>query len=134
MQIRVGAREIGERVLRLGNPRFPRANAGEPRATARQPDGPKGEPLPPCGKGGAVSRAPFLRYQRRMPGDRRLERCCLRCGEAFFAQRNTARYCSNACRQMAYLDRRQPAGVGLPPTLADLDRLIWRPPPLSERE
>jgi hypothetical protein len=62
-----------------------------------------------------------------MPGERRLERRCLRCGEAFSAQRITARYCSNACRQIAYLRRRHPPGEMGPFTMADIDRLLWRP-------
>jgi hypothetical protein len=67
-----------------------------------------------------------------MPGERRLERLCLRCGAAFLAQRNLARYCSNACRQMAYLNRHRtpaPPGVGGPLSLADFEQLIWRPTP-----
>jgi hypothetical protein len=62
-----------------------------------------------------------------MPGERRLERRCLRCGEAFSAQRITARYCSNACRQIDYLRRRHPPGEMGPFTMADIDRLLWRP-------
>jgi hypothetical protein len=54
-----------------------------------------------------------------MPGERRLERRCLRCGEAFSAQRISARYCSNRHRQTAYLDRHRPPAPG-PLTLDDL--------------
>jgi hypothetical protein len=61
--------------------------------------------------------------------ERRLKVPCARCGEVFLAQRITARYCSNACRQLAYLARHTPPGVGGPLTLADLDQLIWRPTP-----
>jgi hypothetical protein len=64
-----------------------------------------------------------------MPGERRLERRCLRCGEAFSAQRITARYCSNACRQMAYLNRHAPPGGGGPLTWADFEAILWRPTP-----
>jgi hypothetical protein len=64
-----------------------------------------------------------------MPGERRLERRCLRCGEAFSAQRITARYCSNACRQMAYLNRHAPPGVGGPLTWPDFEAILWRPTP-----
>jgi hypothetical protein len=64
-----------------------------------------------------------------MPGERRLERRCLRCGEAFSAQRITARYCSNACRQLAYLRRRHPPGEMGPFTMADLEAILWRPTP-----
>jgi len=60
-------------------------------------------------------------------GERRLEARCARCGEAFLAQRISARYCSNACRQLAYLDRHAPPGVGGPLTMVDLERLLWRP-------
>jgi hypothetical protein len=52
----------------------------------------------------------------RMPGRHLLEVRCSRCGKAFWAQRNTARYCANACRQMAYLERRHPPGLGGPLT------------------
>jgi hypothetical protein len=41
----------------------------------------------------------------------------------------TARYCSNACRQIAYLRRRHPPGEMGPFTMADIDRLLWRPTP-----
>jgi len=44
--------------------------------------------------------------------ERRLEVRCARCGEVFLAQRITARYCSNACKQLAYLARHAPPGVG----------------------
>jgi hypothetical protein len=65
----------------------------------------------------------------RMPGERRLERRCLRCGEAFSAQRVTAKYCGNVCRQLAYLRRRYPAGEIGPFTMADLEAILWRPTP-----
>lgn len=61
-----------------------------------------------------------------------LERRCLRCEKAFQAQRASARYCSNACRQLAYLRRRYPpvsSDVGGPLTWADFEAILWRPPP-----
>jgi hypothetical protein len=64
-----------------------------------------------------------------MPGERRLERYCLRCGEAFSAQRVTAKYCGNVCRQLAYLRRRYPPGEIGPFTMADLEAILWRPTP-----
>lgn len=63
-----------------------------------------------------------------MAGEPRLEFRCLQCGEPFAAQRPTARYCRNACRQMAYLRRRAPPDSGGLMTLADLIRLIPTPP------
>ena len=64
-----------------------------------------------------------------MPGERRLERRCLRCGEAFSAQRISARYCSNACRQLAYLRRRYPPGEMGPLTMDEMIGMLWRPTP-----
>jgi hypothetical protein len=61
--------------------------------------------------------------------ERRLEVRCARCDKAFQAQRASARFCSNACRQLAYLRRRYPPGESGPFTLTDLERLIWRPTP-----
>jgi len=52
-------------------------------------------------------------------GERRITRRCARCGEAFLAQRISARFCRNACRQQAYLRRHQLAAPG-PLTLDDL--------------
>jgi hypothetical protein len=60
---------------------------------------------------------------------RRLERRCLRCDKAFQAQRASARFCSNACRQLAYLRRRYPPGEMGPLTWADIERMLWRPTP-----
>jgi hypothetical protein len=57
---------------------------------------------------------------------------CLRCAEVFAAERISAKYCSNKCRQMAYLKRHappRPPGVGGPLTWADLEQIIWRPTP-----
>jgi ribosomal protein S27AE len=64
-----------------------------------------------------------------MPGELRLEVRCARCGEVFLAQRITRRYCSNACRQMAYLNRHRPPGGGGPVTLADVEQWLWRSTP-----
>jgi hypothetical protein len=64
-----------------------------------------------------------------MPGERRLEVRCRRCGGTFLARRISARYCKNSCRQMAFLIRRHPPGEMGPFTLADLEQLIWRPTP-----
>jgi hypothetical protein len=71
-----------------------------------------------------ITKQTLLRYRYRM--EQWLEVRCARCGEAFLAQRITARYCSNACRQLAYLDRHAPPGVGGPLTMADLEALRWR--------
>jgi hypothetical protein len=83
--------------------------------TARKPGAPA-----------ALLRASNLRYRYRME---RLDRRCLRCDKAFLAQRTTARYCSNACRQMAYLNRHRPPGGGGPLTMADVEQWLWRPTP-----
>jgi hypothetical protein len=64
-----------------------------------------------------------------MAVERRLERRCLRCDEAFSARRITARYCANRCRQMAYLRRRHPPGEMGPFTWADFEAILWRPSP-----
>jgi hypothetical protein len=61
--------------------------------------------------------------------ERRLEACCARCDKAFWAQRITARYCSNACRQMAYLDRHRPPGAGGPLSWGEVEAILWRPTP-----
>jgi hypothetical protein len=57
----------------------------------------------------------------------RIERRCARCDKAFWAQRISAKFCSNACRQMAYLHRHRPPGGGGPLTLADVEAILWRP-------
>jgi hypothetical protein len=77
----------------------------------------------------ALFRAPNLRYRYRM--ERSLDRCCLRCDKGFRARRSSAKYCSNACRQLAYLDRHRPPGVGAPLTWADVEAMLWRPTPLD---
>jgi len=61
--------------------------------------------------------------------ERRLKVRCARCDKGFRARRSSAKYCSNACRQLAYLNRHHPPGAGGPLTLADLDQLLWRPIP-----
>jgi hypothetical protein len=53
----------------------------------------------------------------------------MRCDKGFRARRSSAKYCSNACRQLAYLRRRHPPGEMGPFTMADIDRLLWRPTP-----
>lgn len=35
-----------------------------------------------------------------------IENSCEHCGHPFYAERSTKKYCSNSCRQLAYLDRR----------------------------
>jgi hypothetical protein len=57
---------------------------------------------------------------------------CLRCAEVFAAERISAKYCSNKCRQHAYLKRQAPPplpGVGGPLTWADIEAILWRPTP-----
>jgi hypothetical protein len=68
--------------------------------------------------------------------ERQLDRRCARCDKGFRARRSSAQYCSNACRQLAYLSRRYPPAppgeIGLL-TMADLDQMLWRPP-LRDRD
>jgi hypothetical protein len=59
----------------------------------------------------------------------RLDRRCMRCDKGFRAQRSSAKYCSNACRQQAYLKRHRPPGGGGPLTWADVEAILWRPTP-----
>jgi hypothetical protein len=68
-----------------------------------------------------------LRYRYRM--ERWLDRRCLRCDKGFQARRSSAKYCSNACKQLAYLRRRHPPGEIGRFTMADIERLFWRPTP-----
>jgi hypothetical protein len=69
-----------------------------------------------------------LRYRYRM--ERQLDRHCLRCDKGFRARRSSAKYCSNACRQMAYLNRHAPSvPPGGPLTWADFEAILWRPTP-----
>ncbi len=35
-----------------------------------------------------------------------IENSCAHCGQPFYAERSTKRYCSDSCRQLAYLERR----------------------------
>jgi hypothetical protein len=65
-------------------------------------------------------------------GERRIEVRCARCGKAFAGQRITRRYCSNRCRQAAYLNRLHPPappGPASPLTWADFEAILWRPTP-----
>jgi hypothetical protein len=82
------------------------------------------QPRPLTSAPGALFRAPNLRYR-----NRQLDRRCLRCDKGVRARRSSAKYCSNACRQMAYLNRHAPPGGGGPLTWADIERLLWRPTP-----
>jgi MYND finger len=68
--------------------------------------------------------------------ERRLEVRCARCDKGFRARRSSAKYCSNACRQMAYLDRHKPPAPGpltlddlRPFTMAEFAKLFARPTP-----
>jgi hypothetical protein len=94
--------------------------------TARRLKWPDNPPLTPPHPA-ALFRAPNLRYRYHM--ETRLDRRCLRCDKGFRAQRISAKYCTSACRQMAYLRRRYPPGDDGPLTWADFGALLWRPTP-----
>ena len=72
-------------------------------------------------------RLALLRQSRRMP-ERAPVMCCQRCGQMIPARRITRKYCSNRCRQAAYLHRRYPPPLAQGPwTPADIEALLWRP-------
>ena len=52
-----------------------------------------------------------LRRRREIREIRRGKRTCETCGETFIPKRSDSRYCSGACRQKAYRERRTTASV-----------------------
>jgi hypothetical protein len=79
----------------------------------------------PVPSGRAISSAELALYRM----ETRLDRRCLRCDKEFRAQRSSAKYCCNGCRQLAYLRRLHPPGDGGPLTWADIEAILWRPTP-----